>query len=176
VINAGDGTSFLEPAEDDFPVESSLNDLLHRNFIGNVSVVYRGGLVPEIPEAFRRVVHQDWPLHVLHARQGRIGYLPEVMAVWRHHARGMWSAQPESRRWEWIFESYDLMEDLLGPGFRDTMRAVRRDAVRKVCAERERALQSRDFRYGRALLRPVRAVRRLLRSGASRREGPPACG
>ena len=154
---------FLEPHEDDFPAESGLNDLLRRNFVGNVSTMYRRGIVAEIPESLQRVVHQDWPLHLLHARQGPIGYLPDVMGVWRHHGGSMWSSKPEALRWQWIFEFYDLAEDLLGSDKLDAVRAARLDAVRQLCQDRERALQSREYRYGAALLRPMRAVRGWLK-------------
>jgi glycosyltransferase involved in cell wall biosynthesis len=153
---------FLEPQEDNFPVETRLADILRRNYVGNVSTMYRRGIVPEIPESLRRVVHQDWPLHVLHARQGPIGYLPEVMGVWRHHPGSMWSSKPEVLRWQWIFEFFDLAEDLLGPEHQAAVRSARLDAVKQLCADRDRALQSREYRYGTALLRPVRMVRRWL--------------
>jgi hypothetical protein len=33
----------------------------------------------------------DWPLHLLNARHGAIGYLDKVMAVYRKHEKGTWS-------------------------------------------------------------------------------------
>jgi len=154
--------SFLEPQEDDFPAETGLTDILRRNYVGNVSTMYRRGIVPEVPAALARVVHQDWPLHVLHARQGKIGYLPDVMGVWRHHAGSLWSSQKESLRWQWIFAFYDLVEDLLGPEHQPAVRAVRLDAVKQLCTDRERALASRDYQLGAALLSPLRAIRRIV--------------
>lgn len=163
VANESGSPPFLEPNEDNFPTESGLTDILRRNFVGNLSTMYRRGIVPEIPDSLRRIVHQDWPLHLLHARCGPIGYLPDVMGVWRHHGESMWSSQPEALRWQWIFEFYDLAEDLLGPEKRESVRAARLAAVQKLCADRERTLQSREYRYGTALLRPVRAVRGWLK-------------
>lgn len=160
VINEDSRPPFLEPYEDTFPTESGLADILRRNFVGNVSTMYRRGILPEVPESLQRVVQQDWPLHVLHARRGPIGYLPEVMGVWRHHGRSLWSSQPEAIRWQRMFEFYDLAEDLLGPENLAAVRAARLESVRQLCSDRERALQSRDYRYGSALLRPIRAVRK----------------
>jgi glycosyltransferase involved in cell wall biosynthesis len=167
VINEDGRPPLLEPAEDDFPTESTLHDLLLRNFIVNVSVMYRGGLVKEVPQSFQRVVHQDWPLHILHARHGKAGYLPDVMGVWRHHPGGLWSAESECRRWTWIIDCFDLLEDELGQDHRDVIREARRSVVRRLCVERDTALASRDFRYGQALLRPARALRRWLRTARS---------
>jgi len=161
-ITKEQGGDILEPAEDDFPTESSLADLLRRNFIVNVSVMYRRGHVPEIPERMQSLVQQDWALHALHACHGKIGYLPEVMCVWRHHAQGMWTAASECQRWRWIFECYDAFEDLLRNEHRDDVRAARLESVSHLCTQWQRALQSRDFRTGRALLTPLRTVRRGL--------------
>lgn len=160
VTNEDGQPPFLEPCEDNFPAESRLGDILRRNFVGNVSAMYRRGIVPEVPESLRRVVQQDWPLHALHARHGPIGYLPDVMGVWRHHPGSLWSSQPESVRWVRMFEFYDLAEDLLGAEHQAAIRAARMESVRRLCNDRDRVLQSREFRYGTALLRPVRAVRR----------------
>jgi glycosyltransferase involved in cell wall biosynthesis len=162
VTNEAGRPTFFEPQEDNFPTETGLADILRRNYVGNVSTMYRRGIVPEIPESLARVVHQDWPLHVLHARRGRIGYLPEVMGVWRHHAGSMWSSQKEALRWQWIFAFYDLVEDLLGPEHQSAVRTVRLAAVKQLCTDRERALDSREYRYGAALLWPLRAVRGMV--------------
>ena len=67
-----------------------------------------------------------------------------------------------SLRWQWIFEFYHLLEDLLGPEHQTAVRAVRLDSVKQLCADRERALESREYRYGTALLWPVRAVRGVV--------------
>jgi glycosyltransferase involved in cell wall biosynthesis len=162
VTNEAGRPPILEPQEDNVPVETGLADIIRRNYVGNVSTMYRRSVLPEIPEALQRMVQQDWPLHTLHAEHGLIGYLPEVMGVWRHHAGSLWSSQPESIRWQRIFEFYDLAEDLLGPEHHTMVRAARMDSVRQLCTDRERALQSREYRYGTALLRPIRAVRRLF--------------
>lgn len=162
VTNEAGRPPFLEPQEDGFPAETELGDILKRNYIGNVSTMYRRGIVSEIPGSLARVIHQDWPLHVLHARQGKIGYLPDVMGVWRHHAGSMWSSKKESQRWQWIFAFYDLVEDLLGPEHQAAVRTVRLDAVKQLCADREKALESREYQWGAALLSPLRAVKRMV--------------
>jgi glycosyltransferase involved in cell wall biosynthesis len=162
VTNEDGRPPILEPCEDDFPVESGLGDLLRRNFISNVSTMYRRGVVPEIPDSLQRVVQQDAPLHVLHALRGPIGYLPEIMGVWRHHSASMWSSKSESVRWQRIFEFYDLAEDLVGPKHVEAVRLARMESVQRLCTDRERAIESREFRYGATLLRPIRAVRKWL--------------
>ncbi len=70
---------------------SSLVDLFRDNFIPTCSVMYRGGLVTEFPNWFYQLPQGDWPLHILHAQYGNIGYIDEVMGVYRKHSAGVWS-------------------------------------------------------------------------------------
>lgn len=71
-----------------------MKDLLKGNFMHTCSVVFRSGLFEDFPPWFFRCPLGDWPLHVLNVQHGRIGYLNEVMAVYRKHVGGVLSAQP----------------------------------------------------------------------------------
>lgn len=69
----------------------SLDKLSKQNFIPNLSVMYRwqpDGLdvIKEWPE---HIYPGDWFLHLLHAKYGKIGYLPDVMARYRRHSGGI---------------------------------------------------------------------------------------
>ena len=69
----------------------SLDKLSKQNFIPNLSVMYRwqpDGLdvIKEWPE---HIYPGDWFLHLLHAKHGKIGYLPDVMARYRRHSGGI---------------------------------------------------------------------------------------
>jgi glycosyltransferase involved in cell wall biosynthesis len=72
-----------------------LADLLQGNFMHTCSVVCRARLFPDFPPWFFKCPMGDWPLHVLNAQHGGIGYLDEVMAVYRQHAQGVWSGQTQ---------------------------------------------------------------------------------
>jgi hypothetical protein len=39
----------------------------------------------------------DWPLHILNALHGKIGYINEVMAVHLNHRGGAWAAMRQNR-------------------------------------------------------------------------------
>ena len=41
----------------------------------------------------------DWFLHLLHAQVGKIGFLPEVMAVYRRNAGGVWTGANKQPQW-----------------------------------------------------------------------------
>ena len=83
------------------PAVSGLHDLLRGNFIATSSVVYRHAAVAEIPawyDSFFPVT--DWPLHVLYAREGRIGYLDRTLGAYRLHGGGLFSPLGEREKLE----------------------------------------------------------------------------
>jgi glycosyltransferase involved in cell wall biosynthesis len=70
---------------------STLEDIARRNFIQTSSVLYRGGVVRALPDWYLTMPTFDWPLHVLHAERGDIGYRDEVLCAYRVHHGGFWS-------------------------------------------------------------------------------------
>lgn len=73
------------------PTDLSLNNLLTGNFIPNLSVMYRwhpkGHQVEqEIP---KNIYPSDWFMHLLHAKYGKIGFLPDVMGCYRRNSGGI---------------------------------------------------------------------------------------
>lgn len=70
---------------------STIEDILLDNYIPTSSVMYRRGLYGELPEWFSTLRIGDWPLHVLNALHGDIGYLDETMSVYLVHGGGVWS-------------------------------------------------------------------------------------
>ena len=85
----------------DQPELSDLHELLRGNFIATSSVVYRRAAVVEIPawyESFFPVT--DWPLHVLFAREGRIGYIDRTLGAYRLHSGGLFSTLGEREKLE----------------------------------------------------------------------------
>ena len=69
----------------------TFEELLAGNFIPACSVMYRRGPHTRVPEWCGQVRLGDWPLHLLHARHGKIGMLPECMGTYRVHRGGAWS-------------------------------------------------------------------------------------
>jgi hypothetical protein len=79
---------------------SGVEDLLVENFIATSSVMYRDGLMREFPDWVRPSMTWDWALHLYHTQYGRIGYLPDTMAVTRRHAGGLWNGASARERSE----------------------------------------------------------------------------
>lgn len=71
-----------------------LEYMLRGNMATTASVMYRWKYYGEaFTEVFPQGINPgDWFMHLLHARDGKIGYLPEIMSVYRKHQGGMYSS------------------------------------------------------------------------------------
>lgn len=77
------------------------SDLAVKNFIHTPSVVFRKIYdVSQLPKWFINTPVGDYPLHMLHSKNGPIYYLPDVMAVYRIHYAGVWSKKTDLFRIE----------------------------------------------------------------------------
>ncbi len=72
---------------------STLEDLLDRNFIATSSAVFRRECLGELPDWFLKIKSGDWLIYILSALNGKLGYLNEVMSVYRIHHAGLWTRQ-----------------------------------------------------------------------------------
>ena len=100
---------------------STLADIWMGNFIATCSAMYRAGVVGRIPDWYLPLFPiTDWPLHILHAERGLIGYIDDVMGVYRHHPGGMYSSRSEREKLEATAAFYDVMSRNLG-GRHDAM-------------------------------------------------------
>jgi glycosyltransferase involved in cell wall biosynthesis len=102
-----------------------LEDLLRENFIPNCTAVYRIGLLLEIPEWYPGLLFGDWALHTLIAQYGNILLLPETMAVYRVHSRGLWGAQSAADIRRHRIEYYDRFEAYLPAKYRRQIAALK---------------------------------------------------
>lgn len=89
------------------PQTTEFEDLAGENFIYTASCCFRRGLFDKFPDWYLSAPMGDWVLHLLNAQHGKIGYLDEVMAVYRVHEKGIWSMRPpeeKTRRLREVFE------------------------------------------------------------------------
>lgn len=72
----------------------TFHELLKYNFIQTNSVMYRWAFKDkDIDKNFPKdMCPSDWYLHLLHAKEGKIKILPDIMSVYRRNPNGMWSA------------------------------------------------------------------------------------
>ena len=83
----------------------TLRDLVRENLVPSCSTMFRRGLFGAFPDWFYRTSTGDWPLHILNAMQGNLGYIDEVMAVYRIHLGGVWMGWPLARRLEGVINN-----------------------------------------------------------------------
>jgi len=94
---------------DDQPQISNLEQLLWGNFIPTCSVMYRREPMPKLPDWFLTAKIGDWPLNILKAQYGTIGYIDEVMAAYRVHACGVWTRRRKSHQ---ILTSIKMLDNI----------------------------------------------------------------
>ncbi len=73
------------------PVDTDIIDLARRNYISNVSAVFRRNLFGPLPAWFNEVSTYDYAIHLLNAQYGKIHYMRKPMAVYRQHGKAIWS-------------------------------------------------------------------------------------
>ncbi|MCI1966660.1 MAG: glycosyltransferase [Oscillospiraceae bacterium] len=74
-------------------------DIARDNLIGNFSTcVYRKAALDTLPEKLFEMTAYDWITNIMVGRNGMIGYLTDVMSVYRIHSGGVWSGQKESEQ------------------------------------------------------------------------------
>lgn len=78
---------------------STFEDLWMGNFIATCSTMFRKGLFDAIPDWYDAMFPiTDWPLHLLNAEHGQIGYINEVLGVYRQHRAGYYSPLSEDQK------------------------------------------------------------------------------
>lgn len=74
--------------------------LLNDNFIPTAATVYRWCLQkPGSPAIPPDILPLDWYVHLLHAQQGKVGFLQDVMSVYYRQSSGLWNKAFDSPRW-----------------------------------------------------------------------------
>lgn len=79
----------------------SISDLLKCNFMQTNSIVFRWRFRDEDIRKFlsHEIAPGDYYLNLLHAQMGKIGFLPDVMSVYRRNDGGIWTGAGESVDW-----------------------------------------------------------------------------
>jgi glycosyltransferase involved in cell wall biosynthesis len=91
------------------PNRYTFENIVQENFIPTPSVMFRNHLFGKFPEWFATLQMGDWPLHILNAQHGAIGYLDEVMAVYRRHQGSNFAARDVVKNYEAILQVYECV-------------------------------------------------------------------
>ncbi len=72
----------------------TVDDLIYKGgFINSVSCMFRQQNIQNLPPWFWEIPFIDYSFYIHCAGQGKIGFIPETMAVYRIHRGGMWAGQ-----------------------------------------------------------------------------------
>lgn len=104
---------------------TGVEDLLWGNFIPACSIMYRREPLLEIPDWFLTAKMGDWPLNILKAQHGKIGYIDEVMAAYRVHAAGIWTVRTRSHQIMTSLKVLDNIDRDLGFRYHATIRRAK---------------------------------------------------
>lgn len=113
-------TLFCSPNQKEF---STLEDLFKFNFMPSSAVMFRRGLVGELPEWYYGLKMEDWPLHILNALHGKIGYINEVMGAYRIHHQSIWSSKDTLHHLHGQLQALEHIKAHLGPKYEHLSRA-----------------------------------------------------
>lgn len=115
-----------------------INDILVSNFIPTAAVLFRRGLFTSLPDWYGSMDIGDWPLHVINAQHGMIGYIDEVMSAYRIHDNGVWTGLSRIQRLRGIIQMYDLLSDFLDPRFKRRIKQLAFERSYRIAAEYEK--------------------------------------
>lgn len=86
---------------------STLEDIWLGNFIATCSTMFRRGVFGAVPDWYDSFFPiTDWPLHILNAEHGNIGYINELMGVYRYHNQGLYSPFSQFEKLEKTLKFY----------------------------------------------------------------------
>lgn len=121
------------------PEVLDLEDLFAQNFSYTCTTMFRNGLFGDFPDWFFRLRLGDYPLFVLIARHGKIGFIDEVMATYRVHAGGIWSSQTRARQLRDELEMLRVLDAHLGSRYHRAIRCRSSQLYYKLALAHERA-------------------------------------
>ncbi len=146
----------------------SVDDFLEENAVQTMSVgMYRQGVIERTPDWHAKVRIGDWALHILHAYQGPVGFVPGVMTAYRVHAGGMWSGWDTFRQWMEMVNLFSYLEQHFRAAAQDDHTADKmaktREYLTKQFADRVKDLEKVERRYLALHLDKIAAVIRKIK-------------
>jgi glycosyltransferase involved in cell wall biosynthesis len=112
-VDTGNPADARNWTPDSQPEITTLADILCGNYIATCSTMFRRDLV-DVPDWYASFFPiTDWPLHVLHAERGSIGYINAVMGAYRHHPGGLVSPNDDDKKHRDIAAFYLRLNECL---------------------------------------------------------------
>ena len=90
--------------------ELGFDDIIDRRFFMTASCVFRNGQFGQLPDS---LILFDWVLHLLNSKNGKIKYLPDVMAVYRKQVSG-WSTRSQKTKMKDVVGAIEACKEYFG--------------------------------------------------------------
>jgi glycosyltransferase involved in cell wall biosynthesis len=103
---------------------SVLEDIWQGNFIAGCTPMFRKDAADSFPEWYDTPPFGDWPLYVLCAQHGKIGYIDEILGAYRIHSGGLWSRRDSIQKLEGLIAFYETMNANLDFRFDDIVQPL----------------------------------------------------
>jgi glycosyltransferase involved in cell wall biosynthesis len=104
---------------------STIEDIWRGNFIATASAMFRTAAIKDVPSWYDSLFPiTDWPLYILAAEHGAIGYIDDVMSLYRYHAGGLYSAKSEAQKLDSTARFYRIMDVNTGRRYHGLIRAA----------------------------------------------------
>ena len=81
--------------------------------------MYRKDALGDFPSWYASDQSADWSLLILAAQYGKIGYINDVMGVYRQHSGGFWTGLSRAEQLNRVTQFYEVLRGHLGARFTD---------------------------------------------------------
>jgi len=95
-----------------------LNDVLGGHPWHTSTIVYKKEILNSFPDWYGKLLGGDWQLYIIAAQQGSIGYIDEVMSIYRVHPGGIWSSMTIDDQHKFANQRLELLLKNLGGAYR----------------------------------------------------------
>lgn len=85
---------------------NTIEDILFSNFLPTCSVIFRNNILNTLPDWYYKTRMGDWPLYILLSEYGYIGYIDEVLGIYRIHSRSIWGPLPLTEKYSTTITAY----------------------------------------------------------------------
>lgn len=103
------------------------NQLARGNFVAGLSTcMYRREVIANLGQELWNLKVREWPFNIVVAQYGLIGYVPEIMSIYRIHPGGIWSMKTAAEHRAVLLECMETYNEYLGFKFDAEFKAFRR--------------------------------------------------
>ena len=75
--------------DEDIKKVTTIEDVIKKWYIPSASMVFRNSLITPLPDWFNNIYNGDYALQLLLAAKGKVGYINDVMCVYRKNANAL---------------------------------------------------------------------------------------